>query len=512
MKLSDVLANCGAEQVSGDKEQPEVTQVAHDSRLVDKGTLFVAVPGLKVDGSSFAAEALAKGAVAVVSEKAMPLKGRSFKVASARKALATIASNFFERPTDHLRLLAVTGTNGKTTTSYLLESICSSGGASTGLIGTIQTKYAGRSREATHTTPDSLELYRTFREMVDLGTDTVVMEVSSHALAQQRVFGLTFRAAAFTNLSRDHLDYHKDLEEYFQSKRLLFIDNLAPDGVAVVNGDDTYGNRIYNELRNSKRMAWKFSRQGNGELSAENAEFTVRGIRATLKTPAGDIPVESTLLGQHNLENILAAAGMALTAGFSRRDVQEGIKRVSGVPGRLEPFEANGLLALVDYAHTEDALRRTLASARSITKGRVVVVFGCGGDRDKGKRPLMGSAVAELSDLAVVTSDNPRSEDPDEIIAQVVSGVEKGGFRRISVGKAKAGEKGYLVESDRAAAIQLAVSLAKPGDLVVVAGKGHETYQQIDDQKQPFDDRTEVAKALKAAGSSAAGQGVRRKQ
>jgi len=259
-------------------------------------------------------------------------------------------------------------------------------------------------------------------------------------------------------------------------------------------------------------MAWKFSHQGNAELSAANAEFTLRGIRATLKTPAGDIPIESILLGPHNLENILAAAGMALTAGFSRRDVQEGISRLRGVPGRLEPFEGNGVVALVDYAHTDDALRRTLSSARSIAKGRVLVVFGCGGDRDKGKRPLMGSAVAELSDLAVVTSDNPRSEDPDEIITQVVAGIEKGGFRRISAGKAKSGEKGYLVESDRAAAIQLAVSFAKPGDLVVVAGKGHETYQQIEGEKQPFDDRAEVVKALNSAGFSANGQGARRKQ
>jgi len=512
MKLMDVLAGSGAEQVSGDKAAVEVTQIAHDSRLVERGALFVALPGLKVDGGSFVADALAKGAVAVLAEKPISVAGRVFRVPSARKALATAAANFFARPADHLRLLAVTGTNGKTTTSYLLESICSSGGASTGLIGTIETKFAGQTREATHTTPDALELHRTFQEMGKLGADTVVMEVSSHALSQERVFGLVFKAAAFTNLSRDHLDYHKDLEDYFQSKRRLFTENLSPEGVAVVNGDDTYGNRIYNELRSAKRMAWKFSHQGNAELSATNVEFTLRGIRATLKTPAGDIPIESTLLGPHNLENVLAATGIALTAGFSRRDVQEGISRLRGVPGRLEPFEGNGVVALVDYAHTDDALRRTLGSARSIAKGRLLVVFGCGGDRDKGKRPLMGSAVAELSDLAVVTSDNPRSEDPDEIIAQVVAGIEKGGFRRISAGKAKSGERGYLVESDRAAAIQLAVSFAKPGDLVVVAGKGHETYQEIEGEKQPFDDRAEVVKALSSAGLSANGQGARRKQ
>lgn len=498
MKLTEILANSGAEQIPPAVARLEIAGVAHDSRRVKKGDLFVALAGAKADGARFAPEAVSRGAVAIVSQEPVDAGIPSIGVPSPRKALASIAANFFGRPADALNLLAVTGTNGKTTTAYLLDAICSAGGASCGLVGTIQYRFAGRTSPATHTTPDSLELHRIFREMVDAGTDTVVMEVSSHALAQERVHGLTFRSAAFTNLSRDHLDYHKDLEDYFQSKRKLFLENLSPGGVAVVNGDDTYGNRIYSEMRGSKRMAWKFSRTGNAEISAVNAEFTLEGIRATLKTPAGDIAIRSQLVGFHNLENILSAAGLALSAGFSRRDVQDGIERLKGVPGRMEKVEDRGVVALVDYAHTDDALKRALESIRSLSKGRLLVVFGCGGERDRGKRALMGAVAAEGADLAVVTSDNPRSEDPDEIIGQITAGIERAGFRRISAGKARAGEKGYLVESDRRQAIALAASLAKPGDVILIAGKGHEAFQQIDGEMHPFEDRQEAAEALKA--------------
>ena len=496
MKLVDVLAGCGAEPVSGSARAVEVTGVTQDSRQVKPGDLFVAVSGTKTDGTQFVGEAIKRGAVAIVSEKKLSAEVPAFVVSSAPKALSLIAANFYGKPASELTLLGVTGTNGKTTTTYLLESICAAGGAFTGLVGTIQHKFAGRTVESKHTTPDAVELHRLFREMVTAGVDTVIMEVSSHALQQERVHGLTFRAAAFTNLTRDHLDYHKDLEEYFQAKRKLFVENLSPGGVAVVNGEDTHSTRIYNELRGQKRMAWKFSRQGNGEISATDVQYTLDGIKATLKTPAGDIAIKSALLGPHNLENILAATGIALGAGFSRRDVQDGIERCRRVPGRMERVDGKEVTALVDYAHTDDALRRALESARTLAKGRLLVVFGCGGDRDKGKRPLMGQAAAEAADLAVVTSDNPRSEDPEEIISQITPGLEKGGARRISVGKAKSGERGYLVEADRRAAIQLAAQLAKPGDVILIAGKGHEAYQQIEDEKQPFDDREEAAKAL----------------
>jgi UDP-N-acetylmuramoyl-L-alanyl-D-glutamate--2,6-diaminopimelate ligase len=498
MDLSEILAGTGAEQASGGKKKIDVTGVSNDSRRVQKGDLFVALPGTKEDGIRFAADAAGKGAVAIVAQKAITAPCPVYVAPSARKALALIAANFYKKPASELTLLGITGTNGKTTTAYVTEAICAAGGASTGLIGTIEYRYAGQSHVPTHTTPDPIALHKMFREMVDAGTDTVVMEVSSHALDQERVHGLVYRAAAFTNLTRDHLDYHPDVESYFQAKRRLFTELLSPGGVAVVNGDDTYANRIYTELRGQKRMAWKFSRRGEGEISAADVELSLNGIKATLKTPAGDIPLRSKLIGAHNLENILAAAGVALSAGFSRRDVQDGIERVTRVPGRMERVEHQGLVALVDYAHTDDALRRSLETARQLApKGRVFVVFGCGGDRDSGKRPLMGEAAAEGADVVVVTSANPRSEDPDEIIAEITPGIEKTGMRRMSAGKAKSGEKGYLVEVDRAKAIQVAANLAKEGDVILVAGKGHEAYQIIEDEKHPFDDREEAAQALR---------------
>ena len=499
MKLTDVMAGSGAEQVSGGRGVIEIKGVSHDSREVKPGDLFVALTGARSDGAQFVAEAVKKGAVAIVAEKAVTTDIPVLTLPNTRKGLALIASNFYGKPTQELQMLAVTGTNGKTTVTYLLEAICSAGGAAVGRIGTIETRYAGKSLPATHTTPDALALHKLFRDMVDAGSDTVVMEVSSHAIVQERIHGLTFRAAGFTNLSRDHLDYHKDMEEYFQAKRRLFSENLASGGVAVVNGEDTYASRLYNEVRNAKRMAWKFSRLGNGEISAAGVEYSLQGIKATLKTPAGDIAIKSTLTGPHNLENILAATGMALGAGFSRQDVKEGIERVKSVPGRMDRIEKNGLLAVVDYAHTEDALKRSLEASRTLAKGRLIVVFGCGGDRDKGKRPTMGQVAAEGSDLAILTSDNPRTESPDEIIAEITPGLEKGGFKRISVGKAKLGEGGYLVEADRQAAITLAASLAKPGDLILVAGKGHETYQQVGANRLEFDDRAVAEKALAEA-------------
>jgi|SRR5215471_26798 len=497
MRLGELLEGCAVD-LTATLKSLEVNGVTNDSRRVSKRDLFVAIPGERVDGAQFAQEAAGRGAAAVVSERPLTVECPAIRVDSARKSVALIAANLYKRPADALNLLAVTGTNGKTTTASLLESIASAGGACCGLIGTIQAKFSGRVLPSSHTTPDPLELHRLLREMIEAGVDTVVMEVSSHALVQERVHGLTFRAAAFTNLSRDHLDYHKQLEDYFQAKRKLFADNLSATGVAVINGDDTYCNRIYTELRGLKRMAWKFSRQGNAEISAVNAEFSISGIRATLKTPAGDIPVRSPLVGTHNLENILAAAGVALSAGFSRRDVQDGIERLQGVPGRMERFEDRGVVALVDYAHSDDALRRALESVRSFAKGRLIVVFGCGGDRDRGKRPLMGAVAAAASDVAVITSDNPRSEDPDEIISQIAVGLEKAGFRRISQGKARSGEKGYLVDADRGQAIALAASLAKPGDVILVAGKGHETSQVVNGEARPFDDRKQTAEALKA--------------
>ena len=504
MKLDALMDGTGAEMPAGSARKLEIRAITQDSRKVGKGDLFVAIPGTAVDGAQFAPDAVRAGAAAILAERKIDVGVPCVVVPDVRRALALVASNFYAKPAEELTLLGVTGTNGKTTTAFLLESMCAAGRASVGLLGTVQYRFGGKTVEASHTTPDALELHRLLREMVDAGIDTVVMEVSSHALAQQRVHGLVFRAAAFTNLTRDHLDYHKDVEDYFQAKRRLFTEFLSGGGGAVVNGDDTFANRIYTELRGQKgpgsrpdgRMAWKFSVRGEGEISAAGVEFTLSGIRGTLKTPAGDIPFKSSLVGSHNLENILAATGVALGAGLSRRDVQEGIERLRRVPGRMEVVEDRGVAALVDYAHTDDALRRSLEALRPLTRGRLFCVFGCGGDRDRGKRPMMGQAAGEGADLVIVTSDNPRTEDPDEIISEIAPGLEKVGLRRMSPAKARAGEKGYLVEVDRRGALALAASLAKPGDAILVAGKGHETYQIIGSEKNAFDDRVEVERAL----------------
>jgi UDP-N-acetylmuramoyl-L-alanyl-D-glutamate--2,6-diaminopimelate ligase len=496
MKLTELLAGVGTEPVASTKAKADVTGVSADSRTVKPGDLFVAIPGAKADGVQFAHEAVQRGAVAVLAEKTIGgLTVPLFVTPSARKALALVAGNFYGNPARELVLLGVTGTNGKTTTAWLVESICLAGMNNVGMLGTIGIRFGGQTRPTTHTTPDALTLHSTLREMVDSGVDTAVMEVSSHGVVQDRLHGLTFRAAGFTNLSRDHLDYHKDMEAYFQAKRRLFTENLSSGGLAVVNAEDTYTTRIYNEMRQLKRQSWKFSRVGNGELSAANVEFSPSGIKGTLKTPAGDIPIKSSLIGAHNLDNILCAAGVALAAGASRKDVQEGIERVVRVPGRMERVENGGVMALIDYAHTDDALAKAVESARSVTKGKLIVVFGCGGERDTGKRPLMGEVAAQ-ADIPIVTSDNPRGENPEDIIQDIVPGLEKGELRRMSPAKARTGERGYLVEADRKAAIALAISLASPGDTILIAGKGHETYQEQNGERKHFDDVEEARKVL----------------
>ena len=496
MKLQDLFAGIDVDASLSKHARLEVTHVASDSRTVEPGSLFVALAGKQSDGAQFVNEAVDRGAVAVISEK--PIGGAKapvFQVRSARRALAKVAANFYGNPAKDLVLLGVTGTNGKTTVAWLVESICAAGMNPVGLFGTIAVRYGGRSYPVTHTTPDPLTLHRTLRAMVDDGIDTVVLEVSSHAMLQERLHGLHFRAAGFTNLSRDHLDYHPDLESYFQAKRKLFTENVLPGGLAVVHGDDTYTMRVYNEVRQQRCQAWRFSRFGNAELSAEKVESDARGIRGVLKTPAGDITFDSSLVGAHNLDNILCAAGIALAGGASRRDVQEGIGQVRSIRGRMEPVVGKGITAYVDYAHTDDALTKALEAARALTKGKLFVVFGCGGERDTGKRPLMGEAAA-AADVAVVTSDNPRGENPAQIAAHITTGLEKAGLRRVSPAKIRSGERGYVMELDRSAAIRLAVSLMVPGDTLVVAGKGHETEQEIAGERHPFDDHDEVRKYL----------------
>ena len=360
-------------------------------------------------------------------------------------------------------------------------------------------RYAGRTLEAPHTTPESVELQALLAGMVDAGCTSAVMEVSSHALAQDRVLGLSFAAAAFTNLTRDHLDFHDDMESYFDAKAKLFRAHLRDGGIAVVNGDDAYGRRLHEELVARGVTSWRFSIEAPAEITARDVRIGIEGIEATFVTPRGEAHVRSPLVGAHNLQNLLTAAGLALAAGLPLEAVAQGLSRSGGAPGRLERIDGpNGVAAFVDYAHTDDALARACAALREVAPRRLITVFGCGGDRDRGKRPLMGEVAGRGSDLAVVTSDNPRTEDPASIVEMIVPGVERAGRERLSHDEARAGRGGFTVEVDRRKAIELAAACANPGDVILIAGKGHEDYQILGTTKIHFDDREEARRALGA--------------
>jgi UDP-N-acetylmuramoyl-L-alanyl-D-glutamate--2,6-diaminopimelate ligase len=498
MKLSQVIAGTEARQVGAAKGDPEIARVTCDSRQVCPGALFFALSGAKADGARFAREAVERGAAAVVAEK--PIEGLGEKAialqaAHPRRAMALAAANFFGRPSRAMTMLGVTGTNGKTTTSYLAESMLAAAGEKPGVVGTVSYGFAGREEPAPNTTPESTALQELLARMRDAGTTTVAMEVSSHALAQDRAWGIAFTSAAFTNLTRDHLDYHGDMESYFAAKRRLFVELCS--GPATVNADDPHGVRLLDELTREGRVAWGFSARGqSADLYSPDARFSISGIEGTLVTPRGSGHFSSRLVGGHNLENILTAAGLVLGAGFELDAVLRGIADLQNVPGRLERVSGGGVEVFVDYAHTDDALDRALAALRPLTHGRLICVFGCGGDRDKGKRPLMGAAAVRGADLAIVTSDNPRTEQPAAIIEQILPGLS--GSARLSLAQAKAGEHGFMVEQDRRSAIDLAIGLAKPGDVVLLAGKGHEDYQIVGTVKHHFDDREEARRALEA--------------
>jgi UDP-N-acetylmuramoyl-L-alanyl-D-glutamate--2,6-diaminopimelate ligase len=497
MRLSQVIEGSGAHVAAGSGD-PEIRAVVYDSRKVVPGALFVCLPGQQRDGHAYAAAAAAAGAVAVLGERPVDAGAAVVLVApSARRALAACAANLAGRPGDALVLAGVTGTNGKTTTTYLYEAIARAAGQGVGVIGTVSYRYAGRTLAAPHTTPESVELQALLAAMRDAGCTGAVMEVSSHALAQDRAAGLRYRAAAFTNLTRDHLDYHRDMEEYFAAKARLFREGLRPGAVATVNVDDTWGERLAGELRAAGTTVWRFStRRADVELAARDARHGIEGIEFTLVSPAGTARIRSPLVGAHNLENLLTAAGLALGAGFRLAAVAEGLSCSTGAPGRLERVDGAGIAVFVDYAHTDDALRRACAALREVAPRRLLVVFGCGGDRDRGKRPLMGEVAGRGADLAVVTSDNPRTEEPGSIVEMIVPGVERAGRRRLSPAEARAGADGFAVEVDRRRAIRLAVDAARPGDVVLIAGKGHEDYQILGTTKIHFDDREEARAAL----------------
>lgn len=482
-RLGDLLTRLPGAEVSADPETA-VTAVVHDSRRAAAGAVFVAIRGLVTDANEFVDSARRKGAVAVVSE-APPVAGVPWvRVGDARVALAELSAAFFGDPARSLSLAGITGTNGKTTAAFLLEAALRAAGRRVGLLGTIQYRLGDRVVEALRTTPESSDLQALFREMVDGGCTDAVLEVSSHSLALARVHGCRFRAAVFTNLTRDHLDFHGDMDGYLAAKRRLFEELLAPDGHAVVNLDDPYGELLRQACRGA---VWGYSLSSPAEIRCRDLSLSLQGSRFRAASPAGEAEVRSPLLGRFNVQNLLAAFGAAVALGVPPETAARGVGSVPGVPGRLERVdEGQAFTVVVDYAHTDDALRNLLETVRELRPARVLTVFGCGGDRDRSKRPLMGAVASRLSDVVLVTSDNPRSEPPEAIVEQIVKGMNGG----------RKAERHVLV--DRREAIARALAMAGPGDVVVIAGKGHETIQTLRDRTVPFDDRQVAREALRS--------------
>lgn len=481
MKLTDLTAQLeiGA-WVGGD---PDARALAYDSRNVRPGSVFVAVPGTVVDGYDFIEQAVALGAVAVVAEKECPgLSVPQVIVGDSRRALAEMAGRFFDYPSRRLQLLGVTGTNGKTTTAYLLESIFRAAGRRTGLIGSIEYRIDGERFEAERTTPESLDLQQILAAMVSAGVEVAVMEVSSHALAMGRVDGCSFAARLFTNLSQDHLDYHADLEDYFQAKARLFTDPSFGFGPTVVNLDDEYGRRLLADVGGHS-----YGRDRQADYRISHVAYRDDRMNYKIEGNHGALEITSSLLGDFNVSNGAGAAALAFELGVGAADIAAGIGALQKVPGRFEAVNCDqDFHVLIDYAHTPDGLEKVLTAARDLASGhRLIAVFGCGGDRDTGKRPLMGQIGASLSDVAIVTSDNPRSEIPRAIIDDVLTGI------------AAADRSHTKVKVEREAAIDYAIAQAHTGDVVIIAGKGHENYQLVKDQVLPFDDRTVAEKALR---------------
>ena len=486
MRLADVLREVPVVSVSGPTDV-DITGVTADSRLVRKGSLFVAIPGTAQDGAQFIPQAIEKGAVAIVLSGApAPSPAVSVVVHDPRAALALLAANFYNRPAGRLSLVGVTGTSGKTTTTKMIESIFDAAGEPVGLIGTIEYR-AGKERlSADRTTPDAVVLQEWFAKMRDAGVRNAVMEVSSHALALKRTHGIRFAAAVFTNLSRDHFDFHKDFDDYFAAKRILFDQIDKSNKNAIVNIDDEYGRRLASDL--GKKAVISFGRGEEADVRpARDFSIDVRGLRGEVITPAGNVRIESSLLGLPNLYNWLGAIGAAIAVGIPARTIEEGVRALDNVRGRFERVAAGeGPTVIVDYAHKPDALEKLLHAVRELAPGhRVVLLVGCGGDRDKGKRPEMAAIAGRLADYTILTSDNPRSEKPEAILDEMERGM------------ANVPREKYTRITDRRAAIERAIEGASPDDVIVIAGKGHETYQVIGDAVNHFDDREEAELALK---------------
>jgi UDP-N-acetylmuramoyl-L-alanyl-D-glutamate--2,6-diaminopimelate ligase len=484
---AEVLSQSGNAAVKG---------VEYDSRRVRPGTVFVAMKGKIIDGNRFIEQAISAGAVAIVTDSptGMPRPAVAWaQVVHGRRALARLSANFYKLPAERITNTGITGTNGKSTTAFLIESILQAAGRKTALVGTIEYHVAGKVLPAPHTTPESLELNRLLSEALGLGVTETVMEVSSHALEQQRVFGIPFDVAVFTNLTRDHLDYHGTMERYFRAKQVLFEGcGTEPPRAAVLNIDDEYGRQLLKICKKKSAVTLSYGLT-SGDFHAESVEITPRGTRFQMVTPAGKIAMWSPLIGNVNVYNVLAACAAGYARDCSAEAIAKGIFNLTSVPGRFERVDCGQpFTVVVDYAHTDDALRNLTALARDFVaraglKGKVVTLFGCGGDRDRSKRPLMGEAAGKGSDFVVLTSDNPRSEDPLDIMNDALVGLQKSGAK-------------YATEPDRRKAIALALRQATPGDIVLLAGKGHEKVQITREGTIPFDDVDVARENLAALG------------
>ncbi|MEE9614819.1 MAG: UDP-N-acetylmuramoyl-L-alanyl-D-glutamate--2,6-diaminopimelate ligase [Thermodesulfobacteriota bacterium] len=500
MKIKDIFSTEALGYKASDGEV-EIKGVTSDSRCVGEGYLFAALKGEHVDGLEFVGEAVERGAACVLAEAPSPgIKVPEVIVEDAKAALGRVAALFSGEPSARMEIVGITGTNGKTTVAYLLESILKEAGFTPGVIGTISYRYGGTIFPAPLTTPPAPELQELMKDMADSGATHCVMEVSSHALSEKRVEGCGFGVKIFTNLSAEHLDYHHSMEEYFDAKRRLFTDAVFDSGrgeaahKTVINIDDEWGRRLLKDVAHPLKYGTPEGGEGGkgADIFPEDVSMSGGGIEATVVTPLGRLKVSSRLVGEHNLQNIMAAVGAGCAMELPLEAIEKGVNMLESVPGRLEKVEVKeGVTAFVDYAHTPDALERTLLALREISQGGVVTVFGCGGDRDRSKRALMGEISGRLSALTIITSDNPRGEDPTLILKEVEEGIEKengGGAPEDGV---------YTVIEDRAEAIREAVEAAEPGETILVAGKGHENHQIIKGERIPFDDLKALREALK---------------
>ncbi|SMC17727.1 UDP-N-acetylmuramoylalanyl-D-glutamate--2,6-diaminopimelate ligase [Clostridium acidisoli DSM 12555] len=479
MKLSNILRGIQYEVICGDSEV-EVNEIQYDSRKLKKNDLFVCIEGYNTDGHKYISNACKSKVSAIICTKvpeSLP-ECTLIKVSESRKVLALISANYYGHPEKKLKLIGITGTNGKTTSTYMMKKILESTGEKVGLIGTIANYIGDEKIEASRTTPESLELFQLFNKMLEKGVNYCVMEVSSHSLYLNRVYGIEFNEGVFTNLTQDHLDFHKTFENYYNAKLILFKNSKN----CIINMDDKYGKKVYSDLENNKIT---YGINENVDLKAENIKLHSRGIEFDMKYLEKSVHINLNIPGRYNIYNALGSAAACMLEGLTMEQIKTGIESLKAVPGRCEAFESDKKLdfdIIIDYAHTPDSLMNILKTTREFTKNKLIVVFGCGGDRDSLKRPIMGDIGTSMSDIAIITSDNPRSEEPMKIIEDIINGVKKDNYIKIE---------------DRKEAIKKAITIAEKGDVIVIAGKGHEDYQVLKEGKIHFDEREVVAEILK---------------